>query len=90
MESQEYTKFAGTMDLGIFWPLALFRSHHQEEPHADDVKPYNWNGKKIYGVILPDDGNILPVPPVGQPGCIRLTQEAGLHVAQVSEVESEA
>ena len=90
METQEYTKFAGTMSLGIFWPLELFRSNHKGEPHADDVKKYTWNGKTIFGVILADDGKVLPVPTAGEPGCIRLTQESGLQASHTVEVENEA
>ena len=90
VETQEYTKFAGSMCLGIFWPLELFRSNHKGEPHADDVKKYTWNGKTIFGVILADDGKVLPVLTAGEPGCIRLTQESGLQASHTVEVENEA
>lgn len=91
METEEFTKFSGTMALGMFWPLALFRSTHPDvEPHADDVKPYMWGTKKIFGVVLPDDGKPLPVPAPGEPGCIRLSQECGLMAVKVQEVENEA
>ena len=78
------------MNLGVFWPLKLFRDSKKYEPHADDVKPYLWNGKKLMGVILPQDDRPLPIPPLGEPGCIMLCQESGVQAVLEDVVDNEA
>ena len=55
------------MVLPNFWPLHVYRDHHQQEPREDDIEQFSFKGKIYDGIYLPDDGKPLP------PGVIKPT-----------------
>jgi hypothetical protein len=79
---KDYVALEGTVEMGIFWPSAVWKKHHNnEEPPKNLLDTYVHNGNKIRGVFRePSEG--CPI------GSIRVTQRAGQKVEMKRKLES--
>ena len=76
---KETTSTGGQMNLGIFWPKAIWESRFGPLP-KNKIQSYSFNGKKLLGRIEDENVHGCPI------GCIRLTESCATSIQKETQL----